>query len=273
MTARVAIGAFARAGAPLLCVCALALAVLSGAAAADSLEAIFKRANTAFFQGEFAEASEGYETLVAAGVRDPDVFYNQGLAYARGGQLGRAILAFERAALLSPGDDEIDHALGQAREAVAKRLADQRGEATVRTRPPVREALVRPFAENVLAWLLLLCNAALFGSLIARRFVRGESLRLGLAVTAAILAVATGLSGFGLWVKTGAGRAGEAAIVTAPQTPLREGPDAAAKERGEVGEGTLCRVLAREGQWARIRVQGGPDGWVKDDRVGTLHLD
>ena len=94
-------------------------------------------------------------------MRDPDVYANLGLADAHAGHLGPAILSFERALRLRPGDGETEAALGIARAAVGKRRADKQGEALVETRPPLAEALVRPYREDTLAWLALVLDASL----------------------------------------------------------------------------------------------------------------
>ena len=100
--------------------------------------------------------------MVDAGIRDADVYMNIGLAHARTGELGRAVLAFEQSLHYRPGDSDATNALAQARAAIGKRSAEQQGEALVETRPPLAEAMVRPFSEDLLAYLLLVCDAACF---------------------------------------------------------------------------------------------------------------
>ncbi|MDD9947552.1 MAG: hypothetical protein OXU20_41310 [Myxococcales bacterium] len=238
-----------------------------------SLDSMFERANKAFFQGELERAAAGYDELVAAGVRDADVFYNQGIAHARLGHLGLSILAFERADALRPGDDDVAKALSQARQAIGRRLADKHGEATVRTRPPLRKALVRPFSEVTLTWLLILLNTTTFGALIVRRFTHADTTRVFLGAAAAVTAALTLAAALALAVKTDLGQPGEAALVVAPETRLHEGPDAHAQLRGRVGEGSLARLLEHEGEWSRIRVLGGAEGWVPRHQVATLNPD
>lgn len=237
---------------------------------ADTLEGVFSRANEAFFSGDFDAASAGYDSLVQAGVRDPDVFFNQGTAHARKGELGRAILAFERAARLAPGDEAIEGALAQAREAIGRRLADKQGEATVRTRPPLRTALVRGFSANTLTVSLWLFNALLFGLLLARQFAQGETRRLTLGMGAAVAGLATVATAAALAVKVGLGEPGAPAVVVGRDIALREGPTARAKSRQPVPEGALGWVVQREGDWALVRLQGGGQGWLSDSEVGTL---
>jgi tetratricopeptide (TPR) repeat protein len=60
----------------------------------------FAKANQEFAQGHFKEAISGYETLVRAGQRNANLFYDLGNSYFRTGDFGRAILNYERALAL-----------------------------------------------------------------------------------------------------------------------------------------------------------------------------
>ena len=146
-------------------------------------------------------------------MRDPDVYFNLGDAYARLGKLGLAVLDFERASRLAPDDAEIAQALTAARTALGKRRSEQQGEATVQTRPPLIDALVQPYQENSLAGLTLALDALLFLLLFARPRARGEVLRTGLAVGVACAASLLVISGSALFLKRGGGSEGRAAVV------------------------------------------------------------
>ncbi len=256
----------------LLAACTLGLlaAVLPGRASAETLKEIFARANHASFSGHYDAAIADYHRLLDAGVDDPDVCFDLATAYARQGHYGRAILYFERALRLRPGDDGAEKGLAAAQAALGRRRAEAQGEATVAVRPPLSRALVRPFSESTLAWLVLAFDAVFFGVLIARRSVRGESTRLGLGIAAPLTGLLLVLAIFGLAVKSGFFAQGAPGIVLEEHTMLREGPDSAARTRGEALEGERARILEHEGNW--LRVQVGPDrqGWVHQGDVGAI---
>jgi hypothetical protein len=251
------------------CLCLLA----SGptvSARAENLQDIFRSGNEAFFQGDFKHASERYQRLVEAGVRDPDVYVNLGLAQAREGVLGPAILSFERALRLRPGDSEAEAALNMARAAVGKRRADKQGEALVETRPPLAEALVRSYREDTLAWLALISDVLLFGLLLARRRARTDSVRTGLAIAASVAGLSCALTLGALFIKRGGDREGQPAIVLREGAELREAPDPRAGTRAHAHEGGSGRVLARDGGFVRVRTAAGALGWMSSDDVDTV---
>ena len=246
------------------------LVSLCASARAEGLQDIFRSGNEAFFGNNFAEAEQRYQRLLDAGVRDPDVFVNLGLAQARNGELGRAILSFERALVLRPDDADASSALAQARAAVGKRRADAQGEAVVETRPPLTEALVRPYRENTLAILALALDALLFGCLLVRRVARSDSVRTGLGIAASVAALSCGVMLGALVIKRGGHRDGRAAIVLRDGAEVREAPDPRAATRARAHEGGSAQVLARDSGFARVRTATGATGWIADEDVGII---
>ena len=151
-------------------------------ARAQSVERIFASGNEAYFHGDVARAEKQYHLLIDAGVHDPDVYFNLALSEARLGNLGKAVLYFERSLWLRPNDETAEQELAAARSALAGRRAERDGEATMQARPPLIEALVRPFSANTLAGLVLVLDVLLFALLLIRKWSRREPLRFGLAI-------------------------------------------------------------------------------------------
>jgi tetratricopeptide (TPR) repeat protein len=211
-----------------------------------------------------------YETLVSAGVSDPDVSFNLATAHAPLGRFGRAILWFERTLRQRPGDEGAEQGLAQARNALGRRRADASGEALVEARGSVMESLVAPFAEDTLAWSLLALDALFFALVLARMRARGETVRLALGIAAPLAGLALGLAVLGLAVKTGSFSDGAAAIVVDDDVAVVEGPDPRAGTRGRAHEGERARIVDRDGDWAHVHLGGGREGWVDGDAVGEI---
>ena len=235
----------------------------------QTLTSLFAKGNEAFFHGDFDKAIESYESLVDAGIRDPDVYFNLATAYARNDDLGHAILYFERASRLAPSDEEVEKQLAQIRDALALRAASRSGEAIVRVRPPVREALVTPFSANGLAYAALVLELL---SWLVRRASRDVTMRLAALLSFVLTGLLALLAGAGWTVKVGMWETGRPAVVVSEDT-LREGPDPKSQGRGEVDPGTLARVLLREGNYVQVDVVDGQRGWLPKDAVGLLDPD
>jgi hypothetical protein len=206
-------------------------------------------------------------------VHDPDVYFNLALAEARLGHLGKAVLYFERSSWLRPNDETAEQELAAARGTLAGRRAEREGEATMQARPPLIEALVRPFSANALAGLVLLLDVLVFGLLLLRKSSRREPLRFGLAIAAPLLALLLLVAGAGLLVKNDTWREGAAAVVLREGAELREGPDGAAQVRQAAHEGDSARVSRRESGFVHVQLAGGARGWISDKDVGVVRPD
>jgi tetratricopeptide (TPR) repeat protein len=71
---------------------------------------------------EFKEAAASFEAIAAAGVVNPDLFYNIGNAYLKAHDLGNAILWYERAKRLAPEDPDLLFNLAHADSLVTDKI-------------------------------------------------------------------------------------------------------------------------------------------------------
>ena len=251
----------------------VALALLPASpGAAQSLEALFREGNAAYFRGDFDAAGRAYDRLIEAGVRDADVYFNAATAHARKGELGHAVLGFERCLWIRASDEGCEQGLRAAQAELGKLAASRAGEATVRARPPLAEALVRPFSADVLAALVLALDVLLCGLLFARGRVARESVELGLTLAAPLTALLLLAAFGGLAVKAGFFEDGPPAVVLR-ETPLREGPDPRAQLRGQALPGLRGTLGAHQGGYVEAHLEGGLRGWVKSSDLGRIRSD
>lgn len=237
---------------------------------AQSLPQLFAQGNAAFFEGDFPDAIAHYTKLLDAGVEDADVYYNLGTAHARLGQCGAAIHAFERSLAISAGDGSAEANLRACQAQLGKRRAQRDGEATVQTRPPWSEAMLRSVSSDALAWIVLCLNVLLFACLLLRRMVSRETARLGLALGAWLTALTLLVGVLALSTKEQWLQEGRGAVVLNEDALLREGPDPRARTRTYALEGERGRILQEEGGFVRVRLARGPEGWMSQRDVGEL---
>ena len=67
---------------------------------------ILAAANQAYQEGAYQDAIEAYSAVQSGGYNSPGLEYNLGNAWFKSGNLARAILHWERALALAPGDDD-----------------------------------------------------------------------------------------------------------------------------------------------------------------------
>src|SRR5438876_6895012 len=103
--------------------CAITYAFLIPSVFAQS-DAQFAKANQEYADRNFKEAIDGYDQLVRSGQWSANLFYDLGNAYFRAGDLGEAILNYQRALALDRHHPEADANLRIVRdEARALELA------------------------------------------------------------------------------------------------------------------------------------------------------
>ncbi|MGB5703412.1 MAG: tetratricopeptide repeat protein [Polyangiales bacterium] len=259
----------------LVTVACLILGVSIGAAGQEggssSLTEVFEGANVAASRGDHASAVSGYGMLVDAGVRDPDVFYNLGTAFAQSGDYPRAILNYERALELRPNDDATEENLRMAERRLEEGRAEAEGEATIQRRSSIGDAIFGSLTEDALAYALLLANLCFFVCLAWAWTSRAWSGGLIAAFVAAGLILA--FSALGIGVKAGTFRDGPRAIALDDRVVLLEGPDEQAQMRGEARGGDRCEVIGADRDFVKLRVVSGLEGWVPAAAVGLVDLD
>jgi tetratricopeptide (TPR) repeat protein len=244
--------------------------LLPGSVRADSLRDTFTRGNAAYARGDYEAAIHEYETLIESGVADVSVTHNLAAAYGSLGKYGQSIRYFERALREAPGDDLAERGLKLARDLLGERQAKERGEAIVAERPPLSSAVFAAISEDALAVLLLLSSFVFGATLLSLVVARAEAQRIGLGIGVAAGFLLALVSSFGLWAKADFGAPGTRAVVITEHAPVREGPDPAARLSAELNEGESVRILAKDGEFARVRLARGSEGYVVKSALGEL---
>jgi hypothetical protein len=93
--------------------CIVILLLLSFAFA-ESPQELFKAGNALYADGKFSDAAQKYQLAADQGLRNWILEYNLGNAYYRVGQIGRAIVHYERAFRLNSGQRDVIYNLNLA---------------------------------------------------------------------------------------------------------------------------------------------------------------
>lgn len=230
---------------------------------ADAL-ATFEEGNRLYAEGAYAEAVERYRSVEERGVVSSALYYNMGHAYFRLNRLGYAILYYERARRLRPGDPDLRHSLAVARSRTDNQITRIPDPVWVVGWNRVVAALgVRGlYAIGLLFYLLT-------AGLIARRIWFGtpnDWIRRGIFVGIVGGAVFLGAA---FWASVERASA-RTAVVLDTRAALHETADADADESYEVREGLVVDVLAERPGWFEVRLPNGATGWIAADAVAEV---
>jgi tetratricopeptide (TPR) repeat protein len=229
----------------------------------EEAQALFTQANEAYAREEYKLAQEGFEKLLAHGQGGPDVQYNLGTTYLAQGDLGRAVLALERAWKEGGRAPDLEANLALARARQVDKVVGATVEEDFLTR------LVRATPSRLVAWAFLGTWVAGFGLLVLFRFLTPgkrtwAAVLAGLALTAALPVGA--LLGAHVWVH----QTMHEAVVLAPTLVAREFPRGEAKVLFEIHAGLKVRLLEETGRYVRILLPNGLEGWAEREGVAEI---
>jgi tetratricopeptide (TPR) repeat protein len=220
----------------------------------------FVNANREYAAGHYQPAIDGYEALVRAGQWNATLFYNLGNARFRRGDLGRAILNYERALALDP-----HHA-----EATANlRLVRDQARALELTRSWPERYLA--LGTSVLyAWMAAAAFwigiFALAGFLFSRR-------RSGRALGVMIVAILVCLCAtYLLYIIETGNRGRELAIVTAKNIEARLATADTAGSILALPAGSEVKILSTRGDWAYAALPNNLRGWIPAQSAELVRL-
>lgn len=222
--------------------------------AADALPA-FDQANKLYEEGRFSAAAGAYAEIVSTGNRSPAVLFNQGNAHFKAGQIGRAIVAYRNAGVMTPRDPDLRANLEFARQRV--------------TGPTLRPASLRRWTDSLTTneWTLLAIAPvwAWFALMIARqvRPALKPRLRNPLIVSGAAALMACGALGWVLNVRYNE----QFVVVTARESVARFGPLAESQSAFTATDGAELLLLDAKDDWIQVSDGAKNSGWVKTNAV------
>ena len=223
-------------------------------------------ADSAYVHERYQQAAQLYEQLLKKGV-SPDLYYNLGNSYYRMDNFTKAVLNYERALLLSPGDKDIRFNLQMARSKTIDKIVPESEMFFVTWyRSLVNLQSVDAWAQMALIALaiaIVLALAYLFGNAV---WLRKIGFFGGLLFVVLFLA-----SNLFAWQQKRAimNRTGAVIIhsaVTVKSTPSKNGTDLFI-----LHEGTKVNITdGSMRNWKKVRVADGKEGWLETNQMEII---
>lgn len=220
-------------------------------------------ANQNYEAGDYTEAIEIYESIVAVGVQDSTLYYNLGNAYYKQGDLGRAILNYRRAQHLAPRDVDVSTNLTIARSQTLDQLEQDNGLLT--NFVEIAEAwftLTEALILALLLWLLI-GVFAVFAILLKR--VRRVSLWISAVLGLFLLVGVTSMANRYYLQSTA-----PPGVIVAQEVDVTSGPGTGEQYVVEFNlhTGAEVRLLESRPGWRNISLPGGNfQGWVPAEAI------
>ncbi|MFW6053500.1 MAG: BatD family protein [Persicimonas sp.] len=225
---------------------------------------------------QWDEAARLWSEVAHEHPRAPDVLYNLGTSLAHTGDYGQARLMLERAALLAPGDEDIESNRDSVEQMVRLRQIEF-APGTVHDNT-TSEGLFwwrlttsispKTFAVALIALLWLLFLASLTRRLVDHRGIGDTAI-----VVAVIAAVGVALTLGSCFARAQILDSIQPAVITEADIPLREGPSrhaSLADIKTMLVPGVVLRVEDERDGWVKLAFADGETAWAPRDHVQLI---
>lgn len=216
------------------------------------------KANKAYSAGYYADAVESYKKVIENGMESPELYYNLGNSYFKLNDYAHAILYYEKAKKLDPGNDDIDFNLRVANTKIADKIEPIPELFYKRWYAALVELLsVDGWAKIGIAAFLLSLLGILVYFISNRLILRKAGFWGGIFLFfAAGLFFIFAWSGYDRVIKNRSG------IVISPTVTVKSSPDEKSVDLFVLHEGTRINLIDNIGVWYEIRIANGSVGWL-----------
>lgn len=227
------------------------IALSTFAATKAEADALYQKEN-------YQAAAKAYESILQEGVAS-EVYYNLGNCYYKMDEIPRAILNYERAFKLSPGDND-----------TRTNLALARGKTIDKVVPPSEMFFVTWWRNltncmkldswcilGVVSFVLMLCG------LCAYLFLSGLTLRKTGFYGAVAMLVLCIIANLAAITQHSYFKAQDAAIVMSPAVTVKSSPSNTSTDLFIIHEGSKVEILdSSMKEWIEVKFEEGKQGWV-----------
>jgi len=224
----------------------------------DGMQKVFDTGNQQYAKGQYKEAIADYKKVLDAGYQSTAVFFNLGNASYKDGDIASALLYYEKARKLSPGDEDINFNIQFTNLKTTDKVDDAPEFFLAKW---WRSFILMSSGTALAVWSILLVS---FASLlfIVYLFTRSVMVKKISFYSAFVLFF------FGLCTIFIAGRQvsyfdnHHQAIIFSGSVDVKSSPASTAKTLFVIHEGTKVDVVESNTGWTKIRMPNGNVGWI-----------
>ena len=229
-------------------------------------ESTLKEAEEAYAKEDYTQAIELYESVLKSYGESAMVYYNLGNAYYKAGKVAPAILNYERALLLNPGDSDTRFNLQVARQKTVDKIEPIGEFFLTRWIGTVEDVYSADgWAKwGVASFLLFIgCLVLFFFS----KWIRLKKIGFFAGICFLLISLVANLFADGQQDKL-LHRAD--AIVFASTVTVKSSPDASGTDLFILHEGTKVTIKSTLGEWSEIQLEDGNVGWMPSKEIQQI---
>lgn len=227
-------------------------------------------ASEAYRSEDYKKSIQLYEQVVAQqiseGKESAEIYYNLGNAYFRNGQTAKAILNYERALLLNPGDNDIRHNLRFARTRIEDKI--DTSERFFLTNGV--NNFKNLFNSNTWATMAVVFFIVFLSCIAAFLFVRRLWIRKTAFYAGIVIFVVVIVANVFAFSQKDDRINRNTAIVMAASASIMTSPDTNSQELFRLHEGTKVKLNKTDGNWIEIEIANGSVGWTSKENIEII---
>lgn len=228
-----------------------------------------QEADDAYSKGNYVFAIKAYEQMVK---EEPSAenYYNLGNAYFRSENITKALIAYNKASLISPADEDIKHNLRIARNRTIDKMQPRQNTFIVAG----WQSLVNTFNTNTWAYLSLFSLIVVVLLTLTYIFAEAVWLRqLGFFGGILLLFVFI-ISNICAYSQYSAITANDGAIIITDACEVKKTPEKKAVNETVIHEGTHLRIVDESIKgWYEVVLDDGSEGWIENSAVERIIIE
>lgn len=215
---------------------------------------------------KYGEAAAMYESIIKEQGKSSEIYYNLGNAYYKLKQYPKAILNYERALLMSPGDEDTRFNLELSRAKITDKI----------------DVIDRSFLSVWGDTLRNLCSSdtwSIIAIITFMLFIAGTGLyffnttvwlrKTGFFGALLMLMISITANFFAYRQKEKLLDRNEA-IVISPSVTVKSSPADSGTDLFILHEGTKVKVTDKVGEWSEIKIEDGNTGWMQTSKMEII---
>jgi len=244
----------------------ISIFAMFGSIFGSEVDELMNQGNQFYQEKNYAGAIEKYNEVTLMGFESTPLYYNLGNAHYRNGQIGYAILNYEKGLKLDPDDENLNYNL----KIVKARTVDKIKEVPQLFIVDWWVSLITAFSTTwwsiilLLFYLILLASIAIYlvsrnGKIQRFSFFSGSVGFIGL-----ILAVILLISNVRRETST------DYAILTASTIAAKQSPNESSNDLFVIHVGLKVAVEDQFGEWIEIKLSDGKVGWLPKEALERI---
>lgn len=229
-----------------------------------------EQAIEAYENGQYNRAIEllekEKEEHLAKGEESADLYYNLGNSYFRNNDIAKALLYYEKALLLKPGDKDIRHNIEYANTKIEDKIVVN----NTTFLSSWFQAIQNLMSSNSWAWFAVICFILFIACLFMFFFTKTRLSKQIAFYTGILLMVLIIFSNIFSYRQKSHVMNRNSAIVISASVPVRSSPDVNSKEVFLLHSGTKIRITKEDRGWCEIEIADGNVGWMEKNKLEVI---